>query len=256
MRLSRASLRLEARGTATSATRAFAGAPQRWNLGGTSGGGWFDAVHQLVGDGLFDGDVALTRVSVLPGARAVVRGISATPLRPGRSVAAATVNVRDGALLWLPGAIVPHAGSCHGASVDVRASQGSEVLVASALVGGRTAWGETGAFHAVRLRTCVRYGGTMAFAEDVLVKPGDLVAPTGFGAFEAYVSLLALGPSLGRAFADVSCLVNGVAGTSELRAGGVAVRALFPHLGAAREFVEGVELRAKEALAPCPGGAC
>ena len=255
MSASRATLRVSAAGCTPTAELAAAQAPQRWNLCTAAQDGWLEVTHQVMGDGFFGGDLATTRVSIGPAAKAIVRGVSATPLRRGCSAAVTRLNIAGGQLLWLPGPLVPHRNAKHSAGVDIRMSAGSETLFAATLLLGRTGWGEVASFRELRFRTRLRYDAELAIKEDITVTPGSLVAVADSDRYEAFVSLLAIGPRLGSLSFECSteeCLV----GSSQLRAGGTAVRALFPHLGAALEFLGSVERRARVLLDEPPQGRC
>ena len=215
-----------------------------------------EVTHQVLGDGFFSGDLAMTRVTVGPGARAVVRGISAMPVRRGCSTVATRLDVADGALLWLPGPLVPHRDVRHTSGMDVRMTAASDALIATTLMLGRTGWGEIAAFLELGFRTRLRYAGKVTFAEEAVIEPSSFGGLAGFDRYQAFVSLLAVGPRLGALAFGCHSTDDNLVASSRLRAGGTAVRALFPHLGAALAFLESIERRARGVLDEPPHGAC
>lgn len=251
MRSSRASLVVGAEGGATVVRRAFAEAPQRWVVGGGAGR-FADVTHQLLGDGVLGGGRLQTTIEAAEGACVTVRGLAATAIRRGGgSVAAVRLRATAGsALLYLPGVVVPHAGSDHRSSLVVRADEGARVAAVALTAPGRVAMGESGAFARLQMRTRATVGGRLVFAETAEIDPRgwDSVAPGGRSGVAA--AALCLGdwlpaqPGWWQALADEDALV----GASHLRERGVAVRGLFPSLGAALGFVARFEAAAREVV--------
>lgn len=210
-----------------------------------------EATHQLLGDGAFGGDRSRATIEVAAGTNLVVRGVAATSLR-GSCASTAAVRARVGphaGLIYSPGPILPHNGSCHASGLRVSAAPEARLLIVATLVPGRSAMGEVGAFEALRLKTHVCVEGEMAFAEDSTALGEHFDRARDFVGFGAFVTLLAFGnwPPAGSEWWEQFPVTPGLAGRSALRNGGLALRALFPTLGAAREFVSDVEERARRA---------
>lgn len=244
MTVSRARLVLGGDGERTRVLRAAATAPQRWTAAPREGGRWIDAFHQVLGDGIFAGDRLHTSVDAGGGVTAVVRGIAATGLRPGRpSLAMTRMAVRDGArLLYLPGAMMPFAGANHTASLSLDARRGGCVLAMAVLLPGRSGRGERCAFERLRLRTTARLDGEVLFAEDTLIQ-GDqwLDGPAGFAGAGAVVSGVVLGrwpladPAWWRELRLPPEMIGGASGLAEACA---VFRGLCASLGVAQQFLE------------------
>lgn len=214
---------------------AYAESPQRWTPGHAEAS-WRIIYHQLLGDGCFPADRLLTSVAVSGGSRAVVRAAAATPLRAGApSVAAARLRVGAGsALIYAPGALIPHAGARHLAALDARVEPGGCLAVVQAWAPGRTAH-ERGRFHRLRSRVRLAVGARLLLHEDVTVRAADWPAGD-----PVAVTICAIG-DWAPACPDwwkPALEPLPYAAANPLR-GGAIVRALFPALGAAAAFVEG-----------------
>jgi len=224
--------------------RAACEAPQRWVV--RRDGAHVDAVHQLLGDGVFGGDSHRLRVSAAPGTHVTVRGLAATPLRPGtRSAMTTAISVAAGAfVLSLPGALIPQRGSDHASSLRVDVAQGGAAVVAAMVAPGRTAMGERCDFERLRLRTWLRHAGSVAFAEDVTLAGGPGARPL-FDGFDVALTVFALGATPAAEFGWWHELAaDGVTGgPTRLRSGGAAFRALCPTLGHAQELLARIEHR-------------
>lgn len=235
--ISRARLRLCPGASGTRIALAAATAPQRWTPGETDDG-WLTVRHQVIGDGYHPGDAHVTRIEVAPSAAAAVRSPAATPLRAGgTSLAATSLLVGDGAaLIYLPGALIPHARATHDSILHATVHPGGALALAQVLVPGRTAH-NSDPFTRLRIRTRISLGTEPTIDELIFLRhadwpPGNPVA----------VALTVVGrwqpadPSWWGDFLPPSKM----AGIAHLRAGGVLVRALLPSLGCANEFVEKV----------------
>ncbi|MFA7295590.1 MAG: urease accessory protein UreD [Dehalococcoidia bacterium] len=243
--------RLEITGAEGRLRVASANAPQRWAAVRPAADGWIEAVHQTIGDGVFAGELHRTSIAATEGARVVVRGITAVPLRgPRPSGTATSVRVGRGAsVCLLPGALIPQTAADHSAALRIDVDADATALAASIVVPGRSGMGERGAFRRLRLRTTARVAGRLAFLEDATIEPerAFLDGPAGYRGFDASLTVIALG-----AWAPASVEwwdgvagERGVGGASLLREGGVCYRALFPTLGDALASVAFVERRVR-----------
>jgi len=252
VRLSRASLEIAAVGGRSRVARAAAGAPQRWAVAPGGSNGWAEVRHQYLGDGIFAGERCTTSIVASSGTSAVVRGVSATSLRAGAESVAAT-RLRTGpasTLLFFPGALIPHAGANHTSSVRIEAAQGSRVLACSTVTVGRSGMGESGVFHALRLRTVVKLSGQLALFEDARLDPGgdSLSSKAMFGEAQAYLSAVIVGDWREDQFAGPA--ISPLARTP-LRSGGSMLRGLFGTLGEAQECAARLEDLARTSDAEC-----
>lgn len=227
---SRAVLRLVRRGGVTRIAAMRAETPQRLSVGSPSD--WLVAYHQLLGDGFFPGESLTLAVEAGPGTRTVLRSATASPARCGKpSLAATRLLVGPGAtLVYVPGALLPHAGAVHGASLAVRVAPGGSCIVAHVILPGRTAH-EQGRYRYLRLRTRAAVAGELALAEDLSMGPDDW--PTGAGAL---LTVLALGdtPAARPEWWDRAAL--GPLAVSPLRTGGCAARGLFSTISEAADL--------------------
>lgn len=223
--------------------RLAATAPQRWSRPLVSSGR-VQVVHQLVGDGLFDGECHRTSIAARDGSHLTVLGIAATPLR---SLVPASVAVRlsvdaTSSLCYLPGALIPHAGTGSSHALLATVEPGGSFLAGSILLAGRTGMGESGAFDHLRFRTVIRSAGRLVLAEDATLRPAEtpLAGPASFAGADASLSLVAVGgcaDAAASAWPSLVDLPGVVAGVSLLRGGGVALRGLAATLGDARAMV-------------------
>ncbi len=240
---------------ATRVARAFAASPQRWTVSSPSIDGWTTATHQLLGDGSFGGDTSRTIVSVRPGAKLLVQGVTATALRGcGASMAATHLRVaRGGAVLHIPGPVVPHRGSTHDASLHIDADDGAFVLAASTLVAGRMGLGERGAYERLRLHTKVTVGGSLAFREELEVDPDEWASSPLVSHTEALVTVIFVGAQTEFELAEWQALAgpNAFLGASPLRVGGHIVRGVFADLGAAQKFLGVLETNTRRLMKRC-----
>lgn len=256
MTTSRSILRVAACGAGSRTATAAASSPQRWTATRPARDGWLDVTHQLLGDGIFGGDHHRMRVSLEAGTKAVLRSVTATSLRGGpESSFAARVTVRAGAsFFYLPGALIPHAGSTHVSSLNIVADGSARVLAAAVVTPGRTGMGERAQFDALRMRTRVTHGGELLLAEDATFEPesAPFDSEAVFAGAGAVVSVIAAGPWCASAvewwanlFSDVG--VAGYAGP--LRLGqGVRAAAICGSLGAALAVMEEIERRVRGEL--------
>lgn len=254
MTSSRARLAVKASEGRTSIVEAAAEAPQRWSFGRPGSDGWTEVVHQLLGDGIFERDRVRTTIHAGTRVRLAVRGLTAVPLRPGNpSVAATRVDVAaEATMLWLPGALVPHAGAVHTAGVAIHAAPGARVFAATVLTPGRSAMGEWGAFTRLGLHTRVYVAGEPVLSEQTVIDPAELPGPGSVGGHGVVASLVCVGPwpPAERGWWAELPVPGAVVAAGRLRREGLAVRGLFPTLGAASAFLEGAERRARASVAP------
>ncbi len=246
MTVARAVIDIEAAGTPD--VRLHATAPQRWTLQRRAADGWHDLVHEVVGGGVFGGEVNRTTVRAGPGTRLAMRAISATPARGYRSgiVATRLVAAAGSTIVYLPGALIPQDGVDHTSSLRIEAAAGACVIAASIVVPGRSAMGERGRFARLRLRTIARLDRRLVFAEDATLVPAraPVDAPAAFAGDDAALSVIALGDWPPGTIdwwgtLDVPTGVRG--GVGRLRDGGVGYRALCRSLGDALAMIDVVE---------------
>lgn len=260
---SRARLEVAGGDQGTRLVSAAASQPQRWGAVRQAGGGWVEAVHQLLGDGVFAGDVHRTSIIARHTAHLVVRGITATPARRGsdgtRAASATVTHIRaeaDSTVLHLPGALIPQGDADHTTALRIEVAPGARVLAASVVVPGRTGMHERGDFERLRLRTVAHVGGTLAFAEDAEFRPAaaGIDGPAVFNGFGAALSILALGAWDGATVMWWSDFAHDrlVGGATPLRRGGVCVRALGRTLGDVLEALAAIEARVRGT--PIPRG--
>ncbi len=240
---------------------AAASQPQRWGAVRQAGGGWVEAVHQLLGDGVFAGDLHRTSIIARRNAHLAVRGLTATPARrPSRGAPAASATVThiraeaDSTVLYLPGALLPQAGADHTTALRIEVAPGARVLVASVVVPGRSGMRERGDFERLRLRTVAHVGGTLAFAEDAEFRPATagIDGPAVFNGFGAALSILALGDWDAATVGWWSSFAHDrlVGGATPLRTGGICVRALGRTLGDVLEALAAIEARVRGTSVP------
>lgn len=251
MTSSRARLAVRREGHATRISRAAAVAPQRWTLATGPGDGWAEATHQLLGDGVFGGDAHRLSLRAGPGSRLVVRSIAATPLRAGDpSTMAVRLRAAERALVvYLPGALIPHAGADHTTALQLDVATGGAVIAAAILTPGRTGAGERAAFRRLRQRLTITVGGTLVFADESTISGDgrdtfDSVAV--FGGSGALVTVVACGDHPASApgwWSPVAALPALVGGATPLPAVGALFRALTPTLGDAQHLLTRLEDR-------------
>ena len=255
MTSSRARLEVEATGPGTGVIAAAASQPQRWGAVRQTGG-WVEAVHQLLGDGVFAGDVQRTSIIARHDAHLVVRGLTATPARRGadggRTASAIVTHIRaevGATVIHLPGPLLPQAGADHTAALRIEVQTGARVLAATIIVPGRTGMQERGDFERLRLRTVAHVAGALAFAEDADFRPATagIDGPAVFNGFGAALSILVLGAWDAATVEWWSSFGHDrlVGGATPLRSGGVCVRALGRTLGDVLEALATIEARAR-----------
>jgi urease accessory protein len=237
--------------------RAAATAPQRWNIPRRAADGWCEATHQLLGDGVFGGDVHRTAITAGGRTRLVARSVAAVPLRgPGAGATVTHLRAGPGAtLVYLPGALIPQRDSDHTAALRIHVADGARVVAASIVVPGRSGMGERGAFKRLRLRTVARAGGRLAFAEDAVYEPStaDIDGPGMFAGAAAALTVLAVGvwPAGGEVLWERLAGCPGiVGGAGSLRLGGSCFRGLCNSLGAALAGVAALEAALRCGAAP------
>ncbi len=237
---SRARLLLTATGGRTRIAAAYAETPQRWTPG-PAGGGWLTVFQQLLGDGCFPADRLATSIRLEPGAVATVRAVAATSLRAGApSVAVTRLSVGPRAtLIYLPGALIPHAAATHHAALDARIDPSGALAVFQTWTPGRTSH-EAARFTAIRARTRLAVGDTPVLCEDVTVTHEDW--PPGS---PVVLTALALGrwrPSAADWWEPLPSQPSWAA-AAELPFNAAIYRALFPNLGDANRFIENIVSR-------------
>ncbi len=252
---SRAVLEVDHCGPVARVSRAGAYSPQRWTTTRPARDGWLDVAHQLLGDGVFAGDHHRMRVRAKAGTNLVVRAVAATSLRAGAmSSFASRISVGAGAsCIYLPGALIPHAGSAHVSSLAVRAADDARVLAVTVVTPGRTGMGERGSFTSLRMRATLVAGEEVLLAEDADFAPGTtpLDSEATFAGAGAVVSAVVSGDWdastvewWATLFADTD--VAGYAGSLRgIRTRGVRVAAICSSLGAAQRVVAEIESRTR-----------
>lgn len=259
MTTSRARIEVVGGAGSTRLVAAAAVQPQRWAAVRQAADGWLEGVHQIVGDGVFAGDIHRTSIVAGNDAQLIVRGITATPVRRAasnaRAASAMVTHVRaeaGSALLHFPGALLPQAGADHSNSMRIEVAAGARALAASVVVPGRTGMRERGDFNRLRLRTVAHVAGTLAFHEDAEFWPvaANIDGPALFNGFGAALSILALGAWDIATVAWWSDFAHDrlVGGATPLRSGGVCVRALGRTLGDVIDALAAVDARARAQL--------
>lgn len=150
-------------------------------------------------------------------------------------------------VVYLPGALVPHAGADHKSLLRIDSRQGGCVLAASLLTPGRSGSGERLEFERLRFRTRVVIDGAERFAEDAETGAVDaLDGPGGFAGAGVFVNILAAGPwevTTADWWNAVPLPTSMAGGPSELSPGVLGFRALCGTLGDATTFVNAVAER-------------
>ena len=164
-------------------------------------------------------------------------------------MAAVHISACAGAtVLYLPGAVVPHAGATHTSVLRIDTRQGGRALAAAILVPGRSGLGERLAFESLRFRTTALIDGREVFSEEMEATGGGaLDGPGGFAGAGVFVNILAVGHwDLANSgwWQALELPVSMVGGASTLAPGLLSFRALGGTLGDATAFVNGVAERA------------
>lgn len=250
MSWSRSLLTVEGYGNRTVVSTARATAPQRWTVVQRSRAAWAEAYHQLIGDGAFAGDRVGTAIRASDGARCVVRSVAATPIRKGASTSVTRIRANGATVVYLPGALVPHAGANHTAALRIDARDGGRVLAFSLLTPGRSARDERLQFGRLRLRTTALVDGREVFAEDASAEGGPgFDGPGGFAGAGVFVSALVVGkwaPACASWWHETEPPTSLIGGTSQLAPGLLVYRGLCATLGDALEFANGTVQRIKD----------
>lgn len=253
--MSQARLLASARdGGSTGIARAHAAAPQRWVVTRPSADGWATVTHQLLGDGAFGGETHRTTVVAAAGARLLVRGVAATPLRgPGSSRIATHLVVRPGAqLLYIPGALIPQRDADHTSLLRASIGAGGSLVAVSVVTPGRVGMGESGRFARLRLRTSVYLDDRALLFDDATVSGGQPAfhSPAIFGGAGAVLTIVAAGATP-LAWPDAWGLLLDrpgiLAAAAKLPGGGSLVRGLARGLGDVERLLAAVEETAREA---------
>jgi len=151
-----------------------------------------------LGGGLVDGDAVALDVEVGPGACAMVGTQASTKAyrSPRGTEHALSARVAAGATLALvPDPVSLFAGARYAQRIDVALEDASATLVLlDAFTSGRAARGERWAFARYASRLRVTVGGRARAADALVLDPrhGDLAAR--MGRFDAFATLVALGP--------------------------------------------------------------
>jgi urease accessory protein len=151
-----------------------------------------------LGGGLVDGDALALAVEVDRGASALVGTQASTKVyrSPRGTTQSLSARVaRDAMLALVPDPVSCFAGARYAQSIDVELEDDRATLVlVDAFTCGRAARGERWAFDRYGSRTRVTRAGRLLVLEAVLLDPahGDLT--TRMGSFEAFATVLAVGP--------------------------------------------------------------
>ncbi len=181
---------------------------------------------------LFDGDRIDLYVDVQPGARAMLRQVSATQLHRSTERGITfdlTLKVASGASChYLPLELIPFAGADYRQTIRVDLDAGGEACLTEVVSPGRV-W-EHFQYRRLALRTEIRCTGELVALDAQQIVPGETDMPTALMGFTHFASLLHLGPSIGAADADRlhECLaVPGICGSASiLPRGGISARAV------------------------------
>ena len=137
-----------------------------------------DAVYVIVvctGPGVFGGDALSVRVTVEPGARAILTSQSALQAHPGGGVAMLEQVYRvahEGELHchWDP--LIPFAGARVAQRFEIQADEGSRVYWSDALMSGRTSRGEMWRFDELRHDLALR-APRAGYRERFRIRPAE-----------------------------------------------------------------------------------
>ena len=206
-----------------------------------------EALVQLVhvGPGLFAGDTLDLTLTVGPRAKAIVVPQSATKVHTmpagGRAVQTIRIHVAGGARCEVHGGLVIPFPAAHLVQkVEVDLEPDATFLWTERWSTGRSAEAHDVSFHRLDAHLSIRVGGTLAYADRVLLAP-DLVDPQSEGLLEghrAWASGVAVNvpvslDHLTGLGADDRCAIVPL----DERFGGVAFRSLHDDPGDARDLV-------------------
>ena len=190
-------LRFVRAGTRTVVHTARARSPLRLLLPNNHGDASWVYLASL-GGGLVDGDAVSLSVDVEPGASALLGTQASTKVyrSPGGTRQSLRANVASGALL----AVVPDPVSCFAGArytqdlrVHLQDDSASLVLV-DAFTCGRAARGERWELARYASRTRIWRGDRLLAVDSVLLDPAHGPLPARMGAFDAFATVIAVGP--------------------------------------------------------------
>jgi urease accessory protein len=198
-----------------------------------------EAVVVNTAGGIAGGDRFELEVDVGPLAELVVTGAAAEKVYRAIGTAA-TMHVRlsvadGGALRWLPQETILFDRSQLNRSIDVELAEGASLLLAEAVVFGRSAMGESVAHGKLVDRWRVRRGGRLVFAEALRLDGGiaDILARPAVANGAAAIATVLLAPGSDDANAKVRALGEQFGGEVGISAwNGIAVARLCARDGA------------------------
>jgi len=147
-----------------------------------------------VGPGLCGGDRIDIRITIEPGARAVITTPAASrvlSMDDGRQACQRIqINVASGAALeYYPAVTIPFPESAFAQTIDVNAAAGARVGVLETWALGRTSRDEYLRFRSLSSRTTLTVDGTLAYADATELRPGrDRLDGVGILAGRHYLS--------------------------------------------------------------------
>ena len=134
--------------------------------------------------GVLGGDHSEIRVSVGPGARALLLTQSATRVQPSPAGAAATQDIHfsvaaGGRLEYYPERTLPFAGSRFVQTLQAELDEGAELGITETLASGRVLKGERLAFAEYRSRVEIMQGGRRLYLDNLKLTPGEYTRAPG-----------------------------------------------------------------------------
>ncbi len=153
---------------------------------------------------LFDGDRVDLHVEVQPGARVVLRQVSATQLHRsserGISFELSLAIAADASCQYLPLELIPFADADYRQSIHVDLEAGGEAYLTEVVTPGRL-W-EHFQYRRLALRTEVRLSGELVVLDAQQIVPAEMEIATALGGYTHFASAFHLGPRVGAADAD------------------------------------------------------
>ncbi|MDB4943827.1 MAG: Urease accessory protein UreD [Labilithrix sp.] len=178
---------------ATTLERLTAASPLRFLRPTLPGSRAADVCLVTLGGGLMDGDVLDLDLTVGPGATLLVFTQSSTKVFRGRSRQTIRADVH-GTLVLLPDPVACFADADFTQRVDVALhGEGSAVLL-DGFTSGRPAYGERWSAARIALTTTVTRNGVLAVRDALVLDRADGPLAPRLDAFEAFATLIAIGP--------------------------------------------------------------
>lgn len=164
------------------------------------GGGSAAVCVVTFGAGLVDGDAISLDVVVERGATLVLFTQASTKVFRGRAKQSLRAEVH-GTLVALPDPVAPFAGADYEQRIDIALADDADAdvgadarcVVLDGFTSGRPAFGERWAFDRVDLRTTIRRGARTVLHDALRLDARDGSIPRRMAAFEAIVTLVAVG---------------------------------------------------------------